>query len=370
MTLEIRQGDFDAFFQAPFEAYGPRSPYVTPMRSDLARYLDAAKNPLLTAGGELAFFTAHRNGRSIGRLTAHIHPASNARHNLSRGYFGYFDVANDLEAARALLDRAEAFARARGCTELAGAFNLTAMQQIGVVTGGFENAPYTDMVWNPPHTPRLLEACGFEPFFPMSTFEFEVAAADPGALRGPRSAEVLDGQDWSFAPLRRQEFAARSEEARACLNDGFLDNPMFVPLTEQEFAFQAGEMMWILDPHVASVVHHRGEAAGVIICIPDLNPFVKAVGGRIGPAAPFHFLRHRLKRERAVIILYSVMRELHGRGVNAAMLERVVIALKARGYRTCGVTWIADVNAASLRQVEKLGARRLHRLHLFGKALA
>ncbi|HEY8615479.1 GNAT family N-acetyltransferase [Phenylobacterium sp.] len=370
MTLTIREGDFDAFFRAPFEAYGEASPYVTPMRSDLARYLDPQKNPLLTGGGALRFFTAHRDGRPVGRITAHVHPASNVRHGLSRGYFGYFDVADDLEAARALLDRAEGFARDQGCAELAGAFNLTAMQQIGVVTGGFDRAPYTDMVWNPPHTPRLLEACGFAPFFPMSTWEFDVASADPAALRNDRSGEVLAGGDWSFAPIRRRDFARRFEEARACLNDGFMDNPMFVPLSAEEFAFQAGEMMWILDPEVAAVVHRRGEPVGVIICIPDLNPFVKATGGRMGWTAPIHFLRHRLRRDRAVIILYSVKRALHGQGINAAMLERVVWALKQRGYRTCGITWIGDVNAASLRQVEKLGARRLHRLHLYRKDVA
>ena len=40
------------------------------------------------------------------------------------------------------------------------------------------------------------------------------------------------------------------------------------------------------------------------------------------------------------------------------------------GYRTLGGTWIADINAPSLRQVEKAGARPLHRLHLFTKRLA
>jgi hypothetical protein len=52
------------------------------------------------------------------------------------------------------------------------------------------------------------------------------------------------------------------------------------------------------------------------------------------------------------------------------MLHRVTTALKAAGYLRLGLTWIADVNAPSLRQVERLGASPLHRLHLFRKALA
>jgi hypothetical protein len=52
------------------------------------------------------------------------------------------------------------------------------------------------------------------------------------------------------------------------------------------------------------------------------------------------------------------------------MLHRVATALKSAGYARLGITWIADVNGASLRQVERLGARRLHRLHLFTKRVA
>jgi GNAT superfamily N-acetyltransferase len=369
-TAEVCEGDFDGFFEAPFAAYGPDSLYVTPMRSDLKRYLDPRKNPLMAkGGGELAFFAARRDGRPVGRITAHIHPASNARYGWRRCQFGFFDCADDLEAASALLGAAEAFARARGCDELAGNFNLTAMQQIGVMTEGFENAPYTDMVWGPPHLPRLLEACGYERFFPVSTFEIDVARIPPDALLGERQKAILNSDRWSWRPIARKQFAQRLEEARQCLNDGFYDNPMFVPLTPEEFQFQAGEMMWIVDPRIAAIAARDGEAAGAVVCIPDLNPFIRAVRGLYGLLAPIVFLRERLRRTRAVIIFYSVKRELHSQGLAGAMLQRVTTALRAGGYRTCGVTWIADSNAASLRQVEKLGARRLHRLHLFRKPL-
>ena len=74
--------------------------------------------------------------------------------------------------------------------------------------------------------------------------------------------------------------------------------------------------------------------------------------------------------KRAVIIYYSTAAEYQGRGLNTAMLYRVLTNLRAAGYERLGVTWIADINAASLRQMEKLGARRLHGLHLFRKAVA
>lgn len=364
MSLELRAGDPAAFFEAPFHAYRPDDGYVSPLRGDILRMLDPNTNPLWTAGNPCKFWTVHRGGRPIGRIIAHLHRQSNARYGTHRAQFGFFDCADDPEAATALLGAAEGFAREHGESELAGNFNLTAMQQCGVMTGGFGRRGYTDMVVNPPHVPRLLEANGFERFFPMRTHELELAEARVDASRA-----LDESGGYRFAPIRRSTFGERMAEARVVLNDGFNANPMFVPLTPEEFQFQAGEMMSILDPRLSSMLMLEGRPVGTIICIPDLNGLLAATRSRIGLSMPVHYLRYRMRRRRAVIIFYSVVRDLHGRGLMGAMLQRTIAALKGAGYERLGITWIADENAASLRQMERLGAQPLHRLHLYRKAV-
>ncbi|MEW5928619.1 MAG: GNAT family N-acetyltransferase [Gemmatimonadota bacterium] len=367
---ELREDDFAAFFDVPFRVYPASSPYVSPMKADLERFLDVEKNPLWKHQGARRVFTAHRGGAPVGRIVAHVHHASNRRHGWRRGCFGFFDCADDPEAADLLLGAAEAFAREHGCDEVMGSFNLTAMQQVGVVTDGFDAAPYTDQHYNPPHLPRLLRACGYAPEFPMSTWEVDLRALRPDALLGGAARERLADPSLRWETLRARDFARILGDIRVVLNDGFDRNPMFVPLTPEEMEFQAKDMATILDPRIAALVHDREGPAGTVVCIPDLNPLLRAMRSRFGLLTPWHFLRFRMTRKRAVIILYSVAERMQGRGLNAAMLFRVTTALKAAGYTHLGITWIADVNAASLRQVQKMGARRLHRAHLFRKALA
>ncbi|MFT3725647.1 MAG: hypothetical protein QM773_18965 [Hyphomonadaceae bacterium] len=367
--LELREGDKRAFFETPFNAYGRDTRYVTPMWPDIERYFDPTKNPLFISGNFFRIYTAHRNGKPVGRICAHVHRESNVRHKLSRGYFGFFDVADDAEAAGLLLAAAAAFAREQGCAELAGNFNLTAMQQIGVTTDGFESQPYTDMIFSPPHVSRLLDEAGFEPFFPARTWEIDLLACDPEKLLTPKARETLVSPDVTWVPVDRRHFAQRLEDAREALNDGFDKNPMFVPLSKQDYEFHAKEMMWVLDPRISTCTHIGGSVAGVVLCIPDLNPFMKRIHGQYGLTAPFEFLRHHLTRKRAVIIYYSVATQHQGRGMNSAMLYRTIENLRKAGYTSLGVTWIADVNTASVRQMEKIGAHVLHRQHLFRKAL-
>ncbi len=362
MTLTLREGDPQAFFDAPFHAYPPNVGYVSPMRGDIMRMLDPAKNPLWLAGNPFRFWTVHRAGKPVGRIIAHLHRASNQRWGWNRAQFGFFDCADDPQAAQMLLDAAEGFARDQGAAELVGNFNLTAMQQCGVMTGGFDQTAYTDMIIGAPWLPGMLEAAGFAPFFPMTTFEVDLTGAT-------MQARPLDPARYEFAPIRKSTFPERMEEARVLLNDGFHDNPMFVPLTAEEFQFQAGELSTILDPRLSSVLKQDGEPVGVIIAIPDLNGFLKATRSRIGITTPWHFLRYRMNRKRAVIIFYSVARAAHGQGIMGAMLAHTLERVRDAGYESVGGTWIADENPASLRQVEKMNGRWLHKLHLFRKAL-
>lgn len=360
MNADIRQGDLEAFFQVPFEIYCD-TPYVSPLKSDLLRTLDPTENPMFASDDDLGVFTCHRNGRLVGRITAHVHRASNALYDLNDACFGFFDCADDADVARSLLGAAEGWARDRGFDRIAGNFNLTAMQQLGVQTDGFDRPGYTDMIVGAAHVAEHLTRNAYERYFPVTTFEV--------ALDRARIVSVTLPEGLSFAPVTKKTFAARMEDARIVLNDGFSRNPMFVPLSAEEFLFQAGEMTTILDPRLSSVVLDGGRPVGVAICIPDLNGFLSATRSRFSLLTPLHFLRHRLTRKRAVIIFYSVAQAHHGQGIMSAIVARTLKSLKAAGYRQLGITWIAEDNAGSLRMMEKIGAEPLHHLHLFRKDL-
>ena len=370
MTLTIETVRFVACFEAQFIAYVPETRYVSPLKSDLERFVNKSKNPLCSQhDSTLQLFTAHRDGRPIGRITAHVHGGSNTLHKWNRGYFGYFDCADDAEAAAALLKAAEDWCRARGHDEIMGNFNLTAMQQIGIVTDGFEVSPYTDLVWNPPHIPRLLTENGYSAEFPMTTFEVDLPTTETPAI-GPKQQAILDDPDFAFLKISRFNIRDRMEDARQLLNAAFAQNPMFVPVTEEEFHFQAKDMAWIIDPRISAMLGHKGRPIATILVVPDLNPFLFRIRSRMGLTAPIHFLRHKFTCRRAVLIFSAVAPDWQGKGVNGVVLRRVILALKQAGYKTLGNTWIADVNAPSLRQKEKSGAHKLHRIHLFRKALS
>lgn len=367
--MQIIERDFGSFFQTPFQCYKGDTHYVSPMKSDLKRFLNASENPLFSSDEDFSYFSVIDNSVPIGRITAHVHRASNTLHKTNKAYFGFLDCINDVQVATMLLCACEDWALARGFDEISGNFNMTAMQQIGVMTDGFENKPFTDQIWGPKYLPELLVANGYEMSFPMTTFEQDITKIEANHILSAERRQQIRDSGFSFAPVNRNTLDERLEDARSILNESFVDNPMFVPVSKQEFDFQAKEMKWIMDPRISTIMHKGNEVVGAVIAIPDLNPMLKAMGSRLGLSAPWHFLKHRLNRKRAVVIFQGVRPKYQGMGVNPLMLAHILVEMKNAGYEKVGGTWIADENTASIRQTEKSGASSLHRLHLFTKKL-
>jgi len=368
--LELREGDLKAFVAAPEHAYGPNSPFVSVFAVYLKRILDAHENPLWRNFGARTWFTAHRDGRPIGRLTAHVHTASNQRHGWNRSCFGFFDCADDPEAAKLLLNAAEKWGRDRGHAEIWGNFNLTAMAPAGVVTDGFEHAPYSDQLWNPPHIPRLLESAGYAPEFPMMQFEVDITAMDANTVLRPEHRAVLDDPAFTWGRVVAKGLGRLLPEICDAFNDGFANNPMFVPFTHEEFHFAAKDLSWVIDPRISSVVREKGEVVGILLCIPDLNPLLRQSRSHFSLLTIPRLLLYRKRCRRAVVIIQGVRQRLQNRGIGAVMIHQVLTALQSAGYDRLGITWISDVNIPSLKGAMRGGARPMHRLHLFKKSLA
>jgi len=367
-NYELREQDFEGFFQVPFEVYGD-SPYVSVFKPDLERFRNK-ENPLFSKYGDFTYFVVYRDLKPVGRIVAHIHYASNDRHGLKWSYFGFFDCDKDPKVAQMLLEAAEGWGRKQGAQQIVGNMNLTAMQQIGVMTDLFGNHPYSDQIYSPPHIAEHLETLGYAKFFPSTTFEADLTSFDPETLLNGRVSALKDSKAIEIRTPNRWKLAKHLEEARAVLNAGFDKNPFFVPVTEEEFHFQAKDMMWVIDPRITTFAYENGKPVGVVICIPDLNPLLKATKARLRWDTLLHYFKFRANRKRAVIIFYSVNPENHGKGTAGLMLYKTIQALKAGGYEKLGITWIADENIGSIKQMERIGAKPLHKLHLFKKELA
>src|SRR5688500_11444320 len=140
MALTVRAAsgrkDMNAFIDVPFRLRRDDPQWVPPLRFERREFLNRKKNPWFEHA-EAEFFIAERDGQPIGRISAHIDRRWDEYQGGSDGMFGFFEVANDPEAAKALLDTATEWVRGRGRERVLGPMDFTLNDECGILVEGY-----------------------------------------------------------------------------------------------------------------------------------------------------------------------------------------------------------------------------------------
>ena len=93
MSVEIRRvegkGDRKQFLDLPYRLYSTENRWVPPLRLERKEHIDPDKNPFFEHA-EVQFFLALRDGRVVGRISAHVDRNLNEFQDNRWGLFGFF----------------------------------------------------------------------------------------------------------------------------------------------------------------------------------------------------------------------------------------------------------------------------------------
>lgn len=367
--MEIRtvrtRGDLNEWVRFPCLALYPlESPWVPPLDSDLRRMLDRRKNPFFQHG-EAEAYLAVNQGRVVGRILAHVSHRHNVRHGEKTCFFGYFECQNDPAAAQALFAAARAFAERQGCERLRGPFNMTPMQEMGILVDGFDQAPPLDLVYTPPYYPALLEAAGLRGVFTAATYRVPVAPVDPDRMLGERHRTWLASGRLRIRHAQMRAYAKEMELFRELINDSMYDNQHFTPLTAAEMAFQVEPFKLVMDPKLCLIAELDGVPVAYIMCAPDFNPVLKRLNGSLNLRGLWTFWRSRKLVRDAILIIAGAQRHLQNQGIARILLAELFRTLQQGGYDNLSITWVGEANDKSLASIVAVGGYVLQRLQLF-----
>ena len=131
ISLSVRpvktKADRAAFVELPFRLYANDPNWVPPLKDEIYGLITPGKNPWFEHG-EAELFLAERDGRVVGRITAHIDQlALNQPPEQGMGpgvgFWGFFE-AEDEDVGKALLDAAANWLRTKGMNRAMGPLEL------------------------------------------------------------------------------------------------------------------------------------------------------------------------------------------------------------------------------------------------------
>ncbi len=278
MAVEIRpvstRRELGTFIKLPWRLYHNQPNWVAPLLMDVKKRLDQGKNPFFKHA-EAQYFLAYRDGRSVGRISAHVDQNLNKFQGNDWGLFGWFECEDDAEAARELIAAAEGWLRERGRDRMVGPMDFTTNDEIGVLITGHEHPPIILSPWHHPYYQRLFEQdIGMGKAMDLYMWSLHVTGRDKVHPAIWETADRLEAEHGIVCRnFRKNDLHAEVSRFQEIYNAAWERNWGFVPLTGEEIRHYAKDLKPVLDENWAMFAERKdtGEVVGGALTLPDYN---------------------------------------------------------------------------------------------------
>jgi GNAT superfamily N-acetyltransferase len=346
-----------AFLEFPWTLYRDDPNWVPPLRSDQKEMVGYARHPFYERNRSQTFL-AYRDGEVCGRIAAILNVGHIERYGDSRGFFGFFECRDDQEAANALFDVCRAWLVAQGVHKLRGPTNPSLNYMLGLLIDGFDSPPTFMMTYNPPYYVRLLENYGFRKAQDLYAFWGHISMLPKVAEKlRPFSERIIERYHARIRSLDKSRFHEDVKMFLSLYNRSLTNTWGFVPMSEAEMEHLANGLQHLIVPEMAVIVEVDDRVVGATFGLPDFNPRIRKINGRL---LPFGFLRllrkkHEIKKIR--IISTNVLPEYQLQGLGVVLMHGLVPKVLESGIEEAEFSWVLESNSFSRGALAKGGAK-------------
>jgi len=371
MPVEIKPArskrEIKAFIRFPFDLYRSEPLWVAPLNSERRKMLDRSSNPFFEHA-EAEYLTAWRDGRMVGRMSAHVDNNLNEFQDNRWGLFGFFECEDDQEAADALLKAGAEWLKERGRDRMIGPMSFTTNDECGILVDGFDKPPSILTDWTMPYYPKLLEASGFVKA--MDTFMWSLRVDQRESVHPAiwqMADEVKTKYGITVRPMRTNDLEREVERFLEVYDEAWEKNWGFVPLNHAEAKHYAKALKPILDDNWAFIAEHdeSGEVVGASLTLPDFNQVLVKLNGRLLPFGWIKALWLTRKIDRVRVFALGVKRDWQHTGI-AAKMYALHFDSAERTPQSWGETgWILESNVAMNRAMQGMGGEITRRYRIY-----
>ena len=363
--------DLRRFVDVPWTLFDrKRHPqWVPPLRATVLDALDQKKNPFYREA-DRALFLAVRDGRPVGRIAAIENRAHNRYHADRVGFWGFFECADDQEAADALFTASARWLGARGLDVQRGPMNPSTNYECGLLIDGFEHRPSFMTTWNPPYYAALCERAGMRKakdlvayFIPMGNQGWTMPAAfERLATRALRKSKV------AFRDLDLRRFEAELEIVWDVYNSAWEKNWGFVPMSKEEFIHTARDMKPLIEPRYAFAAEADGITVGFMLAVPDYSGVLQKIGsGRLFPTGALRLLFGKRGIRDWRVMALGLRPEYRARGILPLFAWEAYRRGREAGEQGAEASWILEDNERMNRPMVAMGTRIYRRWRVYDR---
>ena len=354
------------FIDLPYALYGKDPNWVPALRMDDKTKLNSTKHPFW-AHAERELFIARRDGRAVGRIVAIVDRLWEETHGEKAAYWGWFECADDHDAAAALFDAASAWAKAKGCTRLIGPMSPNPSDLIGTQIEGFDGPPVIMMPYNPPYHDALISGCGNRKWKDLIAWLLDNPDMPARLERIMPRIEARGG--FKIRPLNMKNYDEEVQRFAELYNHFEQVNSVYTPMTPPEVVQLAKDLKMAIDPDIVFFVEIEGKLVGALLAIPDMNVGLKEAHGRLLPFGLFKILAARKRIHQVRVLAMGVHKDYRNRGIDLAMYYHSYMLSVPKGYFGGEMSWVEEENVSMTNTAIKLGGKPYRKYRIYERML-
>ncbi|MGM0432045.1 MAG: N-acetyltransferase [Spirochaetota bacterium] len=363
------KGDYRKFFTFPIQLYKDQPYYIPSLLYDEKWNFNPKKNPAYEFC-ETICFLAREDGKVVGRIAGLINHNINKAEGSQTVRFTRFDVIDNLEVSRQLIEAVAQWGQNKGMDKLIGPMGFSDLDKQGLLVEGFDQPGMFITTYNFPYYKEHLEALGFQK--EVDWVEFKIEVPEQPNQRIERLCEIAKKrQGYKLLNFRnKKEVIPYAYKMFEMYNEAFAPLYGYAPLNQAQIEMVIKQFISLVSlEYVFVVVNSADDVIGFGIMVPSLSEPVRKSKGRLLPLGWWRIMRALKHHEVLDMYLIAVKPSYAGRGVNAVIMNEGIKRAIANGVKYAETGPELEDNANVQTQWDAFHTERHKRRRCYSKAL-
>ncbi len=325
------QTQLKQFVTFPFQLYKNNPYWVPPLIKDELETLDKTKNPVFK-NAEADYFLAKKNGKIVGRIAVIINHLEVNEIGKKKVRFGWFDVIDDIEVTKALLNKVFEIGKAHNLEYAEGPVGFSNMEKAGILTKGFEEMNTMITWYHHPYYVEHFEKLGFDKQATWVEFQLSIP---PSIKEKVAKFSSIVRERYGLSVIRfknKKEILPYVDEMFDLLNKTYNTLQTFVPIQQYQIDYYKEKYFNFIHPdYITCIKDKEGKLIAFSIVMPSFTKALKKANGSLFPFGWYHLWKAQRKNDRAAFYLIGIDPQYQGKGVTAIIFEEMQNLFNSKG---------------------------------------
>jgi hypothetical protein len=368
--LDVRdKKDVNRWVQFPFDLYKGNKQWVPPLIDGVKTQLNPVTHPYYEHS-TATFFIAEERGKTLGRIALLHNTRFNKHREENAGMFAFFEVVEDIHAARELFELTFKWCRDKGFEVIYGPEGMLGTDATGVLVEGFEHRPALNVPYNHPYYDEFVKDSGFVKERDALSGYIDAKNAELPPRIAKIAERIMERRGyWIKTFMTKDEMRAMVPMVQEVHHQAFSQGHGYYPHTEEEYQFIANDLITIADPSLIKLVMKGDKIIGFLFAYQDVSAGIQRAKGRLFPIGWLHILWDKKFTKWVNVNGVGILPEYQGLGANAIMYYALAKTVKSFRFEHADTVIIGEENSQSFSDNIALGVTWYKRHRLYKKEL-